>query len=148
LNNPLGTVAALVIIFIMVGAFAAVIFTFSSAVADMVNRTKNVVTSGTIYAGEGITVSNLTLNWGTMDTNTSKTLTISVTNKLLTPITLSILVYNWSPANASQVLTLTWNYTGSVMAKDAMVPINFTLAVAPDPKGVTNFSFDISITGG
>jgi hypothetical protein len=49
-------------------------------------------------------------------------------------------------AAAQPCMTLSWNYSGSQITS-SWVPIQFTLSVSSVVQNVTNFSFDITITG-
>jgi len=90
-------------------------------------------------------VNPTTLDWGTLYPSQSKSLVIQVRPSQPTPMTLSYVLSNWQPANASTYLTLTWNYTGATITD--WTSLQFTLTVSSQVTGITNFSFDITITG-
>ena len=43
-------------------------------------------------------------------------------------------------------MSLNWNYSGQVLNVDQVIPLELTLTVYPTISGITNFSFDTTIT--
>jgi hypothetical protein len=71
---------------------------------------------------------------------------IYVRNEGNTPSTLSRTAQNWNPSTTPNYVTLSWNYTGQTLTANQVIQVNLTLAVAPTVSGITNFTFDITIT--
>lgn len=63
------------------------------------------------------------------------------------PITLLLDIENRSPSNASNYITLSWDYKDQTVDQGAVVRIDLILAVSSDITGITNFTFDIVVTG-
>ena len=95
------------------------------------------------YAGTNETKE---INWGTLTPGSEKTVVVFIENAKNTSMYASLQTSNWNPIQASSYLSLSWN-SSSVISPNAIVPVSFTLQVREDIIGITNFSFDIIITG-
>jgi hypothetical protein len=87
------------------------------------------------------------INWGLVEPGYQVNATIYLRNEGNAPITLSLDTENWTPSNASSYITLSWDYAGQMVEPGTVVEVNLILSVSSDVTGVTNFSFDIIITG-
>jgi len=87
------------------------------------------------------------ISWGTLYPGNSTGKIIYVKNTGSLPLTLSMTTGSWAPTNASDYLTLTWDQQGTVLQGGESVSANLTLLVASDTGELTNFSFDIVVTG-
>jgi hypothetical protein len=87
------------------------------------------------------------IDWGRVEPGYHVNATIFLRNEGNAPITLSLRTENWSPSNASDHMTLSWDYAYQTVDPGAVVKVNLTLAVSSDIIGITNFTFDIIITG-
>ena len=87
--------------------------------------------------------------WGTLEPGESQSVICYIKNEGGNPATLSLETSNWNPQSLATTyyLTLSWNYNGQPIAANAVVQITFTLSVASNIQGITNFSFDITIVG-
>ncbi len=54
---------------------------------------------------------------------------------------------NWNPSTAGSTLFLTWNLEGASLAEGQVVPATFTLKVPDDTGDLSDFSFNIIISG-
>jgi hypothetical protein len=72
--------------------------------------------------------------------------TVYVRNEGNVAATLSRATQNWNPATASSYMTLSWNYAGQTLNVNQVFQTRLTLAVSSTISGITNFSFDITIT--
>ena len=86
------------------------------------------------------------IDWGIIEPDSYTNQIVHVRATGTVPVTLTFNTSNWNPTNAENYITLTWNYTGAFVTS-AWTPINFTLNVKPTVSNITNFSFDITITG-
>jgi hypothetical protein len=86
------------------------------------------------------------INWGLLDPGSSKTVTVYVRNEGNAAATLSEAVQNWNPSTASSYMTLSWNYAGQTLSVNQVLQTKLTLVVSTTASGITNFSFDITIT--
>jgi hypothetical protein len=83
-----------------------------------------------------------------LNPGSTATYTIYVKNTGNTAVTLSIATSGWSPSNASNYITLTWNQTGKTLQESQSVAALLTLSVSSTiSSSITNFSFNITITG-
>ena len=87
------------------------------------------------------------INWGTVQPGSTKDMNVYIKNEGNAPETLSLETQNWSPAIASTYIGLTWDYNGQVLNVGGVIQVKLTLSVLNAIEGVTNFSFDIVITG-
>jgi hypothetical protein len=87
------------------------------------------------------------IDWGLVEPGSHVNATIYLKNEGNAPITLSLDTENWNPSNASDYITLSWSYAGQTMNPGTVININLILMVSSNITGITNFSFDIIITG-
>jgi hypothetical protein len=120
----------------------------SAAVANRtVSNTGTVKAVGVgVYWDQAATNSVSSINWGILDPGSNVNKTVYIRNEGNTASTLAMSASNWSPSNASTYMTLSWNYGGQTVNVNQVVQVKFTLAVSSNISGITNFSFDITIT--
>ncbi|HKZ94582.1 MAG TPA: hypothetical protein VJ249_08400 [Candidatus Bathyarchaeia archaeon] len=99
-----------------------------------------------VYWDQACTNPVSSINWGTLDPGSNKSTTIYIKNTGNSPITLAMTTSNWNPSNASNYMTLIWNYGGQTLNANEVIQARFTLTVSSNITGITNFSFDITIT--
>jgi hypothetical protein len=87
------------------------------------------------------------IDWGSLQPGTNKTVTLFVRNKGKNPVTLSYYLSNWSPSEIADCLSLTWDYFGQSIEFKETVQVVFTLYVSGNAETIENFSFDIVIVG-
>jgi len=144
---------------IVLGAAVALVFytlaltVFGPVVLSAVTSNKTLTNSGSvtgvgvgIYSDLACTNPVSSINWGTIDPGSNVNKTIYVKNEGNTAVTLSIATSNWNPAIASSYLTLTWDYGGQTLTANQVLRTRLTLTASSSITGVTNFSFDITIT--
>ncbi len=137
--------AAIATAAIGVGAVTALLST-----TQIINNTGNVNTVGglDVYWDSAGTNRTTTINWGTMSPGDTKGYTVYVKNVGNTALTLSMSTSAWNPSAAVNSIHLTWNCTGyQLQTHDAIVAARLSLAVDSDITGITNFSFNTTITG-
>ena len=112
-------------------------------------NTSGVITSADLeaYWDSECTNAVSSINWGTIYPGGSKNVTIYLKNTGNVPLNLSLSTDNWSPSNAGTYLTLTWDYSGGQLQAGGVVQVTLTLTVSSNTQGITNFSFDVVITG-
>jgi len=99
-----------------------------------------------IYQYQNCTSPVSSFNWGTLDPGSKVNKTVYIRNEGNSPATLSMAASNWNPSSASSYMTLSWNYGGQTLNVGASIQVKFTLSVSATVSGITNFSFDITIT--
>lgn len=140
------------ILAIIFAAVAPIILT--SLTLGRLQRSTTIGSSGTVKAvGVGVywdgdcTDQVPSINWGMVEPDSVNNVTVYIRNESNAPVTLSLQAENWSPTNASDYMTLSWDYGGQEVGVDGVVQVMLSLTVLDSVTGVTNFSFDIVITG-
>ncbi len=100
-----------------------------------------------VYTDEAATLNCTSIEWGTLTPGSAVDRTVYVENTGNTTETLSMSTSGWSPASASRYLTLTWNQVGTVLPAGSVVSATLTLTVASNTGNLTDFSFNIVISG-
>ncbi len=144
---------------IVVGAATAfVLYTlaltaFGPLVSSAITSNKTVSNNGSVkgigvgvYSDSACTNALTSINWGTLDPGSNANKTVYIRNEGNSVATLSMTTSNWNPASASSYMTLSWNYGGQTLDVNQVVQIRLTLSVSSSVTGITNFSFDITIT--
>jgi len=117
----------------------------------LTNRTISNVGSVTaigvgVYWDQACTNPVSTISWGVMPPGSNKNVTVYIRNEGNTAAWLSMTKSNWNPSNASNYMTLNWDYGGQILNANEVVQVKLTLTVSSSITGITNFSFDITIT--
>lgn len=99
-----------------------------------------------IYWNSACTNQTSSINWGLLESGSDKTVTVYIRNEGNAPATLSKTTQNWNPSTASSYMTLNWNYAGQTLSVNQVLQVKLTLVVSSTISGITNFSFDTTIT--
>lgn len=86
------------------------------------------------------------INWDTLEPGSSKDVIVYIRNEGSSASTIFMNTSNWNPSNAWEYITLSWDYTGKQISPDEVIQVTLTLSISPNIEGITNFSFDITIT--
>ena len=139
------------------GAIVAIAITglfLTVLTTGLVTTSQTVPTSGTVssvnvgvYTDSGCTQNCTSISWGNLAPGSSITRTVYVKNTGNLPVTLSMTTNNWQPLSAPTYLTLTWNRANNVLNAGATLSATLTLTAAPNTGTITNFGFNIIITG-
>jgi hypothetical protein len=101
-----------------------------------------------VYWDSACTNRVTSIDWGIIPPGGSAAKTVYIKNAGNVPITLALSTESWSPSEAANYLTLTWNYTsGTKIPSGSVLPVTLTLTVSSSIQGITNYSFNIVITG-
>lgn len=100
-----------------------------------------------VYSDVSCTDEVSSIDWGDLQPGESKDATIYVKNEGSVTVTLSMTTENWTPAVASIYMTLSWNRESYVLSSGSVVQAVLTLSVSSSVSDITDFSFDIIITG-
>jgi hypothetical protein len=126
---------------------------FLTLVTAGVIVTQTVPSNGTIttvnvgvYSDSQCTQNLTSISWGPLYPD-STTKTIYVKNTGVVPITLTMTTQSWIPSSASSVLTLTWDQQDTVLNPDQSTSATLTLTADSDTGSLTDFTFNIIITG-
>ena len=139
-------------------AVALVLYTlaltaFGPLVSSAIMNNKTVSSSGSVkgvgvgvYWNQACTNVTSSISWGMLDPGSNVNKTIYIRNEGNSAATLSMTTSNWNPTSASSYMTLSWDYGGQTLSVNQVVQVKLTLAVSSSVTGITNFSFDITIT--
>ena len=137
----------------------SLVFVFSALVTGIFGtgltliQTSRTISSGGSVKGIGVgiywdsacTNQVSSIDWGLLEPDSSKTVTLYVRNEGNSVVALSKSTQNWNPSDASSYMTLNWNYNGQPVNANAVVQARLTLSVLSSISGITDFSFDIII---
>lgn len=87
------------------------------------------------------------IDWGVIEPNTVTEKQVFIRNDADVPIVLLYCITDWNPENAERFLTLTWNYSGTSLNINEVVPIKLFLALSSDVSEITQFRFVIWVIG-
>lgn len=135
----IGVVAAAII----VSAVAILMYSYSI-------HSTGIVTSLEIkvYQDSNLKIELSSINWGNIRAGEIKAITCYIKNIKNTPLTLSLATGKYLPLEAQQYLTTSWNYiNGTVLAENQVQQVTITLSVDSNTVNVTNFEYNIIITG-
>jgi hypothetical protein len=141
--------SAVLLVTIAATAVSSVLFTYG-----LLSGSRTVTSQGTINAiavgvyGEAACINPVSaVDWGMLDPGATVDVTVYIRNEGTVPMTLSMTTDEWVPSEAAADLTLSWNREGSQVNPQAVVQATLTLAVSSSISDVTDFSFEITITG-
>jgi len=100
-----------------------------------------------VYWESGCVNKVSSINWGELAPGESEAVTVYVKNTGNVPMTLDLSMDDWSPLAAQLYIDLQWDYSGGQIHQEDVEPVILTLTVSEIIDGVTDFSFDIVITG-
>jgi hypothetical protein len=135
-------------------AVAAVVVVAAALVSAALVTSKTVNSNGSVKAvGVGVywdsvcTNQTSSFSWGAVAPGSTASVTLYVKNNGTVPVTLAVSFGNWNPASAATYMAPGWNCTSYVLGAGLVVAAVLTLTVSQSITGVTNFSFDITLTG-
>jgi hypothetical protein len=96
------------------------------------------------YAESTCTTPVTTINWGDLNVSSTNTKTIWLKKTVSQSLTLNMTTKNWSPANATDYMAVSWNK--NIMTAQVEIA-TITLTVFSNATWMSNFAFDIVITG-
>jgi len=99
-----------------------------------------------VYWDSGCSNKVSSIEWGSLNPGSSKTVTVYIRNEGDAAISLTLGAINWDPPTASNYMSLDWNYAGQAIAPNQVIQVTLTLSVSSSIEGITTFSFDIVIT--
>lgn len=90
-----------------------------------------------------------TINWGSLYPDSSRTYTISIYNDHPeNTMELYFTTSNWNPKEAQNYITIKWDLEEATkLSPKNLIRVTLILTISEDVKDITDFSFDITITG-
>ncbi|UCE16340.1 MAG: hypothetical protein JSV12_01615 [Candidatus Bathyarchaeota archaeon] len=137
---------------IAISTIALTILTITTTGLLSVNKTLSSTGSVTainvgVYSDIACTNELTTLEWGTISPGNSENITIYLKNTGNSQITLSMTRTNWTPVNANGPITLSWDKENADLNPNQETATTLTLSISESIDGITDFSFDVVITG-
>ena len=133
---------------------AVLVATATIAIVEAVSNRKAVPNQGKLksvnlglYWDNACTNATVAVDWGVFSSGSASNVTIYVRNEGSSAVRLNLTTRNWNPANASEYVSLTWNREGQVLEPRTVATATFTLSVSANISGITDFSFDTTVTG-
>ena len=118
------------------------------SVNQVVPSSGNVITVNVgVYSDSSCTKNLTSINWGSFEPGETKSGPIYVKNTGALPVNIHMTTASWNPTNADGPIALTWNRENTALNPGSSVKAILTLKVAENISSITNFSFDIIITG-
>lgn len=88
------------------------------------------------------------IDWDTLKPGSSKNIGVYVQNEESEPMFLIMSTKDWYPYGATKYINLEWDYTmGQRLNSSEVLPIVLTLSISRHIEGISNFNFNIVITG-
>jgi len=100
-----------------------------------------------VYTDPDATINCTTIDWGSLNSGDTATKTIFIKNAGNVSETLSMTAIDWTPSNAIQSLYITWNKEGTILEAGKVVPATITLKIESDTGDLSDFSFNLVISG-
>lgn len=94
----------------------------------------------------GVDADVSSVDWGFVEPGSYTFRIVNFRSSGTVPVVLSLSTATWLPVGCEQYFVLSWNYIGTVVDED-WVPVEFSLYVLPTIQSITDFSFDIVVTG-
>jgi hypothetical protein len=123
-------------------------------VSGLLSNSRSIQSSGTVkavnigvYWDSGCTNATSTIGWGMLSPGEPKNVTVYLRNEGNVALRSNLTVQNWVPTGSSSYIGLVWNRENQTVAVGSVVTAVLTLSVSPSITGITDFSFDIVITG-
>lgn len=133
---------------VAVAVVAAALVSAALVTSRTVSSTGSVKAVGVgVYWDSACTNQTSSFSWGVVAPGSTASVTLYVKNNGTVPVTLTASFGNWNPASAAGYFTPGWNCTNYVLGTGLVVAAVLTLAVSQSITGVTNFSFDVTLTG-
>lgn len=98
-----------------------------------------------VFWDSALTQRVTSIDWGILEPGQEKNVSVYIKNTSNVHANLTLGTEKWVPSTSSDYITLFWNYNNHTLGIGEVIPVTFTLAVASNITGITNFSFDIVI---
>jgi len=118
----------------------------SPVINKTISNTGSITAIGVgIYWNQATTNQVTSIDWGTLDPGSNKTVTVYIQNEGDSAVSLSLHTSNWNPSAASDYLSLSWDYGGQSINVGEIVQVTFILSASASVEGIDTFGFDITI---
>ena len=100
-----------------------------------------------VYSDPDATINCTAIDWGSLNSGDTATKTVYIKNTGNVSETLSMTATDWTPSTAIQSLYITWNKEGAILEAGKVVPATITLKIESDTGDLSDFSFNLVISG-
>ena len=97
-----------------------------------------------IYQDGALSARATYINWSIVEPNSRTNRTVWI--KSLAPASLYLTTQSWLPVNATAYISVVWDQEGKTVVSQEVREATLTLVVAANVTGITDFSFDITLT--
>ncbi len=137
-----GTVLAVAVMGMVVSALGVLVATRT------ISNTGNVSAVGVgVYWDSSCNNAVLSIDWGALEPGVTVDKAIYIKNEGSLNVLLGMATDNWNPASASSYISLSWNRENYELDPGSVINAVLSLSVSSSVSEITNFSFDIVITG-
>jgi hypothetical protein len=138
-----------IIAIVAVGLFITITTAGLISVNQAVPSSGDIITSVNvgIYSDSSCTINLTSIDWGSIEPGETKQATIYVKNTGTLPVKIYMTTSSWNPTSANGPIALTWNKEKTELDPGACVKATLTLTVAANISSITDFNFNIIITG-
>lgn len=98
-----------------------------------------------VFWDSSLTQRVTSIDWGMLSPGQEKNQSVYIKNTSNVKANLTLGTESWEPSSASDYISLFWNYNNQSLAVGEAIYVTFTLTVAQNITGITNFKFDIVI---
>jgi len=138
----IGTVLAVAVMGMFVSALGVLVATRT------ISNTGNLSAVGVgVYWDSSCNNDVVSIDWGALEPGATVGKTIYIKNEGSVAVLLGMTTDNWNPASASSYISLSWNRENYELSPGSVIQAVLTLSVSSSVSEITNFSFDIVITG-
>src|SRR5512137_2421014 len=100
-----------------------------------------------VYSDPDATINCTAIDWGSLNSGDTATKTVYIKNTGNVSETLNMTATDWTPSTAVQSLYITWNKEGAILEAGKVVPAIITLKIESDTGDLSDFSFNLVISG-
>jgi hypothetical protein len=124
--------------------FAAVLLVGANAAPKSVVWSTDTLS---VYSDSACTQTLTSISWGKTALGDSVSRIVYIKNSASYGQRLSLSTINWVPTLAGGLVDVSWNLENARLGAGQEVAAFLTLQVSPDAGGLTNFNFELLITG-
>lgn len=100
-----------------------------------------------VYANSACTIPLYSIDWGLVSPTSTNTRNAWLRNEGTVQVKVTLTMEAWTPTLAKDVMRLNWDSENAVIDVGKVKAVVFSLNVYANASAITNFSFDIVVTG-
>ena len=139
---------ASVLMALIIGGVACLFIVEALNINTTILRNTGIIKSNVgVYWDSQCTNQTTEIDWGELFPGETTNVQLYVENGRNTTMTLTLSTDKWIPSEAMQYITLDWDYDYQPINPYEAYPVKLILTVSSTIEDITNFSFDILVTG-